>query len=197
MTMRPTRREILQLLDYSYWLSASLNRHILTFYFKLTVEQVTSVFSFQCDMMCWTDLLCHSFIQLSMKKFLAADFNVRTHHMHDKMLKWIITWHNGSQLWADKPRLSTDNQCEQKSLMWRECPAWSVPYDLPSCTEPRGGRGPPTLLLLLLPQGKAVTAAAKPRRNLRRPGRRWVNCDPFCLCDLSVLRSQLNGHMFL
>lgn len=46
--------------------------------------------------------------------------------------------------------------------------------------EARGSRGPSALLLLLLSQGKAVAAAAKPRRRHQRPGRRWVNSDPRC-----------------
>lgn len=78
------------------------------------------------------------------------------------------------------------NLCSLLSLIY---------FFLFSHPEPGGGRGSPALLLLLLPQSEADTAAAKPRRSHHWPGRRWVNFDPFGPVTFLFPGAQLNGHM--
>lgn len=65
------------------------------------------------------------------------------------------------------------------TVWWHQAALWTPAFSSalsalsdPSYPEPRGGRGAPAFLLLLLPQSEAVTATAKPRCDHRRSDRR-------------------------
>ncbi len=165
----------------------------------------------------WAGYLClrlglHSGIMCCItlwSSYQLAFFYSKVLYRHNKRIKTVsyskCRVKHFTAWFTEHPQLINPD-CQQLSDVKVESHKWREPFhftalpdpvssDLPSHSEPRGGWGSSAFVLLLLPQGEAVSAAAKPRRNHQRPGRRWVNFDLFALWPLCSQESAQWTHV--